>query len=544
MTVFVATFLIWAYMPVPVFGSPDYAPRAPDYWPTEGWRYSTPEEQGMSSQDLVEMVAAYEDSAAEDSNLHIDSMTVVRNGYIVAEIFNNPLFAREDMHILHSATKSIVSALVGIAVHQGHIDSIDVPLVEIFSERKIENLDERKPAITIRDLLSMESGLHSRDSYLYGYDGLFEMQHSDDWLQFALDLPMAAAPGDRFDYSNISTFLLSAIIVETTGMDTLDFANENLFGPLGIKDVKWEWNSEGLPIAWARMWLKPDDMAKIGLLYLQRGEWDGQQIVPADWVRDSLTPSAYPRNAVDILNADMSKNREASTRNWIVQRFIRPFSDSYGYHWWLDSGGSYTALGTGGQYITVAPQENLVFVATSKSAGLAQFVPATLFQNYVLEAVESNEPLEPAEAAFAELKALAVPPRLSQEVSPVPELPAIALKISGVTYAMETNPFNTDNIRFVFDPEEDYAELSYTARESWDVSFRVGLDNVLRLTETNDSVFAAVGEWTSPNTFNLEVEIVGYSTFDRWEFTFDGDEIIVIEYSIAGAFTYGGATKN
>lgn len=529
-------------MPGPAFEPTDYTPSTPDYWPTENWRYSTPEEQGMSSQGLLDMVAAYEDAAAEDPQLYIDSMTIVRNGYIVAEIFNNPLVAREDMHILHSATKSIVSALVGIAIHQGHIDSIDASLVEVFSERRIENLDERKRAITIRDLLSMETGLHSRDSYIYGYDGLFEMQHSGDWLQFALDLPMAAAPGDRFDYSNISTFLLSAIIVETTGMDTLEFANENLFGPLGITDVKWEWNSEGLPIAWARMWLKPDDMAKIGLLYLQRGEWDGQQIVPAEWVRDSLTPSAYPRNAVDILNADMSKNREASTRNWIVQRFFRPFSDGYGYHWWLDREGSYTALGTGGQYITVAPQENLVFVATSKSAELAQFVPATLFQDYVLAAVESSEPLEPDEAALAELQALAVPPRPPQEASPVPELPVIALQISGVTYAMDANPFNTDNIRFAFDPAKDYAELSYTARESWDVSYRIGLDNVLRLTETNDSVFAAVGEWTSPSTFLLKVEIVGYSTFDKWEFTFDGDEISVVEYSVAGAHTYRGAT--
>ncbi|GAG09534.1 unnamed protein product, partial [marine sediment metagenome] len=267
-------FLIWAYTPVPAFESVAVDAPAPDYWPTHGWKYSTPDEQGMNSETLAEMITFYNDAAAENPELYIDSLTVIRNGYIVAEFYNNPLYPRDEMHIVHSVTKSIVSTLIGIAIDRGFIDSVDVPLVDIFAGREIQSLDERKRALTIRHLLSMTTGLHSRDSYIYGYEGLFALQHSDDWLQFALDLPMAATPGERFDYSNISTFVLSTVIMETTGMDTLAFAREYVFGPLGITDVKWEWNSAGQAIAWARMWLKPNDMAKIGLLYLQHGQWD------------------------------------------------------------------------------------------------------------------------------------------------------------------------------------------------------------------------------------------------------------------------------
>jgi len=533
-------FLIWAYMPVPAFKPAVYEPIAPYYWPTKAWQYSTPEEQGMNSETLLDMMAFYEKSAADNPELYIDSMTVIRNGYIVAEFYNNPLFLRDELHVIHSATKSIVGALIGIAIKRGYINSIDVPIVEIFADRKINNLDERKRAMTIKHLLSMETGLHSRDSFLYAYEGLFEMQHADDWLQYALDLPMAAQPGERFDYSNISTFLLSAIIMESTDMDTLEFAKAHLFEPLGIKDVKWEWNSEGLPIAWARMWLKPNDMAKIGLLYLQQGVWEAEQVIPREWVRDSLTPHAYPQNAVDILNADLSKNQDASTRNWVAQRLIRPFTDGYGYQWWLDRDGHYNALGTSGQYIMVAPEQNLIFVATSKSTGASQFMPASLFYDYVLAAVESGKPMPVNEAAKEKIESLAVPATLSEDPAPVRKLPSIAADVSGVTYLIEANPFNTNNIRFVFDPTKDYAELSYTARESWNIGYRIGLDHVRRVSDSNNSTFAAVGEWTSPDTFSLEVEIVGYSTFDRWEFRFNHDEIHITEHSISGDFTYSG----
>jgi len=543
LVVVTGVFLIWAYKPVESFGPLTYQRVTPDYWPTQQWRYSTPEAQGMNSDTLLRMIDSYKEAAVNDPQLYIDSMTVVRNGYIVAEFYNNPLFKNNDMHVIHSVTKSIVSTLIGIAMDNGYIASVDTPVVDIFPDHVINNLDDRKQAMTVRDLLSMQTGLHSRDSFLYAYEGLFALQHSDDWLQYALDLPMAANPGERFDYSNISTFLLSAIIIQTTGLDTLAFAKQHLFEPLGIRDVKWEWNAQGLPIAWARMWLRPNDMAKIGLLYLQQGQWQDKRIVSAQWIQDSVTPSAYPQNAVDILNEDMSTNRDASTRNWVGNRFIRPFADGYGYQWRLDRNGEYTALGTNGQYIAVSPVHNLVFIVTSKSSGIAQFDAAKLFYDFVIPAAESGESLSPNAVAAEKLKLLAEPPALTNEATAVDKLPSIANAISGRTYGLQPNPFKTNNLRFVFTDGKPSAELSYTARENWDISFSIGLDGVHRLTETNDSTFAATGSWTSPDTFSIDVEILGYSTFDHWQFRFEDNKVTVTERSISGEFTYTGTAE-
>ncbi len=533
-------FTVWGYLPVPEFEPVAYTPVPPTHWPTHGWRHSTPEEQGMSSEALLAMFEAYEEAAQDDPETYIDSMTVIRNGTIVAEYYGNPLYQPGELHVVHSVTKTVVGALIGIAIDKGLIESLDVSVVALFPERTIDNLDARKKSLTIRDLLSMQTGLHSRDSYLYGHENLYALQHSDDWLQFALDLPMAAEPGERFDYSNISTFLLSAILTKATGMDTLEFAHINLFEPLGIEDVKWEWNDDGQAIAWARMWLKPHDMAKIGLLYQQKGQWDGRRVVPGWWVRASLRPAAYPQNAVDILNADMSKNGEKSNENWFAQRFFRPFADGYGYQWWLDRDGAYTALGTGGQYISVAPDKGVVFVATSKCSGLAQFLPARLFFNHVLPAVESEVPLPPDYVGAAAIAAFAVPPPRTDQAIPVPDLPAAGARVAGVTWVMEENPLNVNDLRLEFAPGRDTAVLAYTARESWDVEFEIGLDGVRRLTPTNDSTFAAKGAWISPTTFRAEVEIVGYSTFDVWEFTFEDDGITVRERGVGGDFTYRG----
>ena len=106
---------------------------------------------------------------------------------------------------------------------------------------------------------------------------------------------MDSEPGQRFDYSNLSSYLLAAILQESTGMDALSYSQEHLFGPLGIEDVRWHANNQGVNYGWARMWLKPHDMAKIGMLYLQRGQWEGQQLISAEWIEESITPHAFPR---------------------------------------------------------------------------------------------------------------------------------------------------------------------------------------------------------------------------------------------------------
>jgi CubicO group peptidase (beta-lactamase class C family) len=517
-----------------------YEPSNPDYWPTQGWQISTPEEQGMDSTKLLEMLEFYEKQRLKNEKVSIDSITIVRNGYMVADIYLNPLFPKDTKHILHSCTKSIMSALIGIAIEEGYIEGVDVLVLDIFDDKNIENVDERIKILTLKNLLAMQTGLQSQDSYLYQWRGIFKMQTTNDWTEYILNLPVEAEPGTRFDYSNMASFLLSAIIKKTTGKDTLSFAQEHLFDPLEIKDVQWEKSPQGIDIGWARMWLKPHDMAKIGLLYLQKGKWENQVIIPTQWVEESLTAHSFPKKYRYVYDEEGKVDRMTSGGLWMFTNLARPFADGYGYQWWLDKSGKYSAVGFSGQFIMVVPKENLVVVFTSKLSGQDAFFPAKLLKKSILPSIASNELLPANKEAQNKLFSLSDAPSLILEPKVVPGLPEIARKISGKTYSLDANPWNYNNFMLIFDPEEDYVEFSYTAKEKDVVHYRVGLNGVHRLTETNNNTYAAVGSWTTSNTFSIDCEIIGYSTKDKWNFTFDEDEILIEEVGVTGKYNYRG----
>lgn len=218
-----------------------------DYWPTAGWRTSTPEEQGMNSEKLNDML---DETLREKYS--IDSITIVRNGYMVLDAYFYP-FKKDARHIIHSCTKSITSAAFGIAVDKGYIKNIEQHVLEIFPEKRFANLDDDKKAITLKNLLTMTSGLTTEDSYIYRWKGLNEMVQKKDWVQYVLDRPMAEKPGTRFEYSNCVTFLLSAVIQKATKQKTFDFMKKYLFKPLGIKDVKWAAAPLGINVGYGRM---------------------------------------------------------------------------------------------------------------------------------------------------------------------------------------------------------------------------------------------------------------------------------------------------
>jgi len=340
-------------------------------WPTSGWQTSTPESQGMDSSVLKTML-----ETVQTQNYNIDSITVIRNGYLVLDASLFP-YRQDSKHIIHSCTKSIVSILIGIAIDQDFIEGIQTPVLEFFPDRTVSNLDPDKKSLTLENLLTMTSGLECRDSYLYRWSGLNEMRGSDDWVQFMLDLPMEAAPGTKFEYCNGASFLLSAIITETTGMSSNEFAEINLFNPLGISDLSWPINPQGINIGWGELRMLPQDMAKIGYLYLNGGEWDGEQIVPTTWVEDS-------------------------TRKYISATL----EDGYGYQWWVDNSGVYLALGYAGQFIFVVPEKELVVVFTSDLSDSDFYTPQNLLNDYIIPAAVSPDPLPENPAAEAALHQL------------------------------------------------------------------------------------------------------------------------------------------
>jgi CubicO group peptidase (beta-lactamase class C family) len=356
------------------------APQAisPDYWPTDGWRTSTPEAQGMDSETLAELFAKI-----QQEDYDIDNVTIVRHGHIVADVPIYP-FKPDTRHIVFSCTKSVVSALVGMAIEQGYIEGVDQTILDIFPGHTTANLDERKTAMTLEDVLTMSTGLKCEDSYLYRWRGMREMERSDNWVQFVLDLPMVAEPGSKFEYCNGASLLLSAAVQEKTGHSAFEFAKEHLFGPLGINDVTWPSNPQGITIGWSELHLQPRDMAKIGYLYLHEGQWDGQQVIPATWVQAS------------------GKKHISAT-----------LQDGYGYQWWVDDSGYYMALGYAGQFIFVIPEKDMVVVFVSDLAERDFYVPQQLLEGFIIPAAKSSSSLadnpEGVELLESHIEALANP---------------------------------------------------------------------------------------------------------------------------------------
>jgi CubicO group peptidase (beta-lactamase class C family) len=320
------------------------------YWPTEGWRTSKPEEQDVDSQRLQRMF-----TAIDERRLNVHSVLVVRNGFIIAETYYPP-YDREAKHRVFSVTKSFISALIGIALERGFIDGLDDRVVDFFPERTFAHLDDGKATMTLAHLLTMTSGLDWQE----GLATYQELADTRDWVQYVLDKPMAVQPGRQFRYCSGCSHVMSAILQKRTGVGTLEFAQTHLFQPLGISNLRWELDGSGIPNGGWGLHLTPRDMAKLGLLYLNGGYWDGQQIVPAEWVKDSVS------DGVD------------ANGGW-----------HYGYQWWLGPGeGHFAAVGLGAQVIYVMPELDMVVVFTAaldSSDALYE-----LIEDYVVPAADAQ----------------------------------------------------------------------------------------------------------------------------------------------------------
>lgn len=206
---------------------------APTYWPSKGWLTSTPEQQGMDSNVLADALGYI-----REQEMDVHSLLIIRHGYVILDVYFYP-YTGKTVHDVASVTKSITTTRIGIAFKKGYIEDLNQPDSDFFPELKNMTLGVEKKNFTIKDLMTMSSGLNC--GYRPGEPELFAMLKSEDWVKFTFDLPMATRPGTDFAYCSCGMHLLSTIITRTTGMSELDFARENLFAPLGIKEVVVMW---------------------------------------------------------------------------------------------------------------------------------------------------------------------------------------------------------------------------------------------------------------------------------------------------------------
>ena len=256
--------------------------------PTESrWRgsWQPATETGMLDTDLDRISRTVETIGQLDG---IESVLVIHDGLLLAERYFRGA-SRERLQNMKSASKGVLSALVGIAIDQGHL-ALDDPISDYLPEaRSLE--DQGKAAITVRHLLAMTSGLESTSFGAYG-----SWAASRNLVRNALERPLVAAPGTTFAYSTGSTHLLSAVLTAATGESTLNFARKHLFRPLGIEGVVWERDRQGIYLGGNNLAMRPRDMARFGLLYLDRGRWADSQVVPWRWVDESTDASTRGRD--------------------------------------------------------------------------------------------------------------------------------------------------------------------------------------------------------------------------------------------------------
>ena len=266
----------------------------------------------------------------------LHSLLVSIDGQLVVERYYNGATAARPANV-KSVAKSIISALVGIAIERRLIPGVDTPIVTYFPELK-RDPDSRKLKISIEDLLTMRPGLESTSNRNYG-----AWVQSRNWVQHALSRPMLADPGELMDYSTGNTHLLSAIITKISGSNTWQFANDTVARPLGFTLARWPRDPQGIYFGGNDMLLTPRQMLAFGELYLRRGRIDSKSVVQERWIDASIVPRGRS--------------------GWSGQR--------YGYGWWvreLAGHDAFYAWGFGGQYIIVVPEVEMVVVATSSPA--------------------------------------------------------------------------------------------------------------------------------------------------------------------------------
>jgi len=329
----------------------------------DGWKTNHLKFQGLDS-TLINKFFTQINGA--EHKLH--SVLLVRNNELILEEYFSDYHINKP-HDLRSTSKSIRSILLGIAIDKGFIDNIDDPISKYLKNPiPKKRLDPRKSDITIKHLITMSSGLDCNDWDKRSKGQEDKVYKKKDWLQYTLDLPMLHTPGEVSNYCSMGVILMTEIISQSSGMSISEFANKHLFVPLEIENVQWGHTSSKKVIeSGKRLYMTPRDLAKIGQLFINKGVWNGKQVVSEKWIEESTTPKTK------ITGID------------------------YGYLWWnipFRLNGkvlmSKTATGNGGQYILIIPELELVAVFTGGAYNSQEDkLPFAVVNNIILPSIKN-----------------------------------------------------------------------------------------------------------------------------------------------------------
>jgi CubicO group peptidase (beta-lactamase class C family) len=451
---------------------------------------SAPEAQGVSSAALLGFI---EEAEQKIDALH--SVMVVRHGKVVAEGWWAP-YAAEEPHQMFSLSKSFTSTAVGLAIADGKL-SVDDLVLKFFPEDAPEKPSTNLKAMRVRDLLTMSTGHHAEEI------ATFPFNSEESLVKKFLALPVTHKPGTLFIYNTPATYMLSAIVQKVTGQTVLEYLRPRLFEPLGIENPTWEASKQGVSMGGYGLSIRTEDIAKFGQLYLQRGMWNGKQLVPAAWV-------------------------DSATSRW-MSNGSNPASDwdqGYGFQFWRCRNGVFRGDGAHGQFCVVLPELDAVVAITAGTRDLQGVLNVVWAK--ILPALQAGRDGALPVDAGAERKLKEKLASLALKKSVAVETPAVAKEIAGRRYVFPKNPQMIEAITLT-PSDEDAAAMQMTVTIN-------GAEDRVKLTSTawtrgdlengpSAGKIAVSGAWTAADTFTLDV--VRYQTpfTAKYRMQFSGDEL-------------------
>ncbi len=464
---------------------------------------STPETEGVSSKGIVDFL----DAIAQSKN-EMHSIMIIRHGKVIAEGWWNPY--RPDLkHTLYSLSKSFTSTAIGFAVAEKKI-SVNDKVISFFPDKLPDTLSSNLSELTIRDLITMSAGQAPEPSYIIA---------TDDWIKEFFKAPIVNKPGTVFLYNSAATYMLSAIVQKVTGQKVIDYLTPRLLKPLGIQRVDWEIDPKGINTGGWGLRVKTEDIAKFGQLYLQKGKWNGQQILPASWVEEATT--------FKIDNAPgMSQERKDSS-DW---------RQGYCYQFWRCRNNGYRGDGAFGQYCIVLPEEDAVIAITSETGNMQDEL--NLVWKHLLPAMQADQ------SALNKNDAAVLKNRLMQLKLPLPAKPDSAFKIisvSGKSFKIDPNEKKIEKISFT-QKNSAIALTIKTNTSSYVLNFGDGKWVEGKTTLLGPSLVAAAKghfeglppsqiagsyRWKGPATLQMQLRYIDSPHTEIMTFYFDGDKISV-----------------
>jgi CubicO group peptidase (beta-lactamase class C family) len=464
---------------------------------------STPEAEGVSSKGIIEFLDAVNKTKNE-----MHSIMIVRHGKVITEGWWNPY--RPDLkHTLYSLSKSFTSTAVAFAVAEGKLKVSD-KVVSFFPDKLPDTVSTFLSDLTIKDLITMSAGHSPEPSYVGG---------TDDWVKSFLKAPIVNKPGSVFLYNSPATYMLSAIVQKVTGQKIIDFLTPRLFKPLGITGADWENDPDGINVGGWGLRVKTEDIAKFGQLYLQKGKWNGKQILPASWIEEATT--------FKIDNAPGMAQERKDSSDW---------RQGYAYQFWRSRNNSYRGDGAFGQYCLVLPEEDAVIAITSETPNMQEEL--NLVWKYLLPALRADR------SALNKNDAAALKQRLAMLKIPLPvktDSVFATPKISGKRYRLNTNEKNISEISFV-----EKAGLIRTTiktdKETYSFDFGAGKWVEGKTTMLGPSLVAVVKNhfaglppsqiagsyiWKGASTLELQLRYIDSPHTLYMTFHFDGNKISV-----------------